>query len=195
MAPENDLALLSTMIEDMKASDPLYQPSNYWQVYFDRLVPSLYQDGLQTFRASGNPVFRSMGVSGVPFFLVKDLEPYWFRDDDLVKRSLYRLSKVVGIFDPLVSRHARYLSQTLLAFQNAYFQLALQTDPNKEILQVADSGEGEPRDLFIPEGYPLHAHTISFIKYFLEYYWAKRLVDFKAIESVFEIGGGYGGQE
>jgi putative sugar O-methyltransferase len=190
----DDLASLDTMVADMKRADVLYRPGNYWQNYFDRLVPTLRSEGLSGFRASGHPVFRSMGVTGIPYVLAPDLEPYWFSEMSPTKRRILTLLTRLGVYQRLVGQQVGYHLETLYAFQNAYFQLALQNDPDGALLGISDSCEGRPRDAFHPDGHRDLTYTISFTRYALEYEFAARFIDFGAISSVLELGGGYGGQ-
>jgi putative sugar O-methyltransferase len=194
MMIRDDFPALDAMVRDMGNADELYRPGNYWQVYFDRFYPILRSEGLAKFRASGQPTYRSMGVSGKPFILEDDLSAFWFSDLPAIKRAILGLLVHTGIYRKLNSRSIGALHDTFVAFENVLFQLALQGDTEWEILRIQDSGEGAPRDLFHPHGHPGVGYTISFLRNFLEYRWAKRFVDFGSVATILEIGGGYGAQ-
>lgn len=164
-----DRALLRTMVQDMETADTVYRPGNYWQVYFDRFYPVLLREGLARFRASGDRTYRSMGVSGKPFLLQNGLRPYWFRELPTLKRVVLSACDLLGIYRKINTLTTDSLQQTFEAFQQAYFQLALETDPSQEILRICDSREGEPMDYFHPDAYPDLGYTISFLRCFREY--------------------------
>ncbi len=49
---EDDFELLSLMMNDLAAADPLYQPTPYWKDYEKLFLPELKRLGLRDFRRS-----------------------------------------------------------------------------------------------------------------------------------------------
>src|SRR5579883_2573095 len=175
--------LLANLFHDMESSSELWKPTNYWKVEQKALMPTLSREGIANFRSSSNSAYITFGVTSAPHTLFKTL--------NTPAKLAIRLLKMLGLdVRNAIEEHRR----TFFAFQNMCFQLVLHCDTDKELLTVADSGLANPRDLFSPEGYNNREYTIAFLRYFWQYLWLKRFVDFKQIQAVMELGSGYGGQ-
>ena len=62
---EDDPALLERMLEDTANADPLYRPTNYWEVYSRTFVSELRKNGLHDFRSRKFGIFNSFGAADI----------------------------------------------------------------------------------------------------------------------------------
>ena len=172
----DDPSLCEELMRDMAAAEAVFQPTNYWQVYQERLMPLLRADGVRKFRASAAKVYGSFGMSQVPSTL-KYLPPFSLNG----KTCETHPSDVINQFQ-----------RSLQAFYDMCFYSALQQDAR--ILEISDSGHGCPADLFSPAVYPQNRYTLSFLRYFHHTLWVRKFVDFNKVRVLMELGSGYGGQ-
>jgi len=63
---DDDPDLLDLMLEDMGASDRLYQPTNYWAPYCDQVVAEIRANGLGDFRRRNAEILSRFGAIDVP---------------------------------------------------------------------------------------------------------------------------------
>ncbi len=171
-----DLSLCDELIQDMNQAEPEFRPTNYWQVYQDRLMPVIRREGIRKFRASRVKIFSSFGVSQIPNAL-KRSSPLPFNGknpETHPSNTIYQFQK------------------TLQAFYTLSFYNALQKD--KSILSIEDSGYGCPSDIFLPPTYQDNRYTLSFLRYFDQVCWLKNFINMDQIPVFFELGSGYGGQ-
>jgi putative sugar O-methyltransferase len=59
----HDLALLTTMMGELREADLRYQPTNYWTFYEKRFLPELRKHGLVSFRRRRGSVLGAFGAS------------------------------------------------------------------------------------------------------------------------------------
>lgn len=62
---EDDPALLERILENTANADPLYRPTNYWEVYSKTFVPELRKIGLHDFRSRKYGILRSFGAADI----------------------------------------------------------------------------------------------------------------------------------
>ena len=70
------------------------------------------------------------------------------------------------------------------------YYYCLHGDDKHRIRRIADSGLGAPNIMMQIDG---KLYTIHFLRYFLQYLYLRRFVDFDNLDGLIEIGGGYGG--
>jgi putative sugar O-methyltransferase len=191
---EDDDKLLDQLMRDMDGASDLYRPTNYWSVYEEVLIPAIRRQGISAFRSLYEPLYMSFGVTHVPDVLVTEFAEQAYGHLNGSRRAIFWVLQRTGILPRLVSNHVDSHKRTLSAFFDACFHLAIDGDQEREILKICDSGAGNPRDLFVPENHEGLQYTLSFLRYFLDYRWLKRLIDVRDLGAVFELGSGYGGQ-
>jgi putative sugar O-methyltransferase len=185
--------LLATLARDMTRASELYKPTNYWSVYRKRLEPAIAKHGISRFRSLHEPLFMSFGVTHVPDVLVPEFAPMAYSHLRGLKRGVFEALRRSGLLRQLVSNHVDSHAYTLRALYNACFYLAAE-EGREELMRVSDSCEGMPRDAFEPVGQTGARYTLSFLRYFLDYRWLASRVDFSNIQTILELGSGYGGQ-
>jgi len=185
----DDPAILDKLLYDMNSSSDLWKPTHYWAVEEEVLMPTIRKEGIAYFRASGNSAFITFGVTSIPPMLIGGVVR-----KNVSKRITHKILRTLRLEEPALESHVHEHRQTFTAFQNTCFQLVLQSDPDKEILTIADSGLASPRDLFSPDGHKETQYTVAFLRYFWQYLWLRKFIDFKRIKVILELGSGYGGQ-
>ncbi len=58
---DDDLSLLHLMVNDMEASEAMYQPTKYWKEYTYKVTELIRKIGLHDFRRSTEEVLSSFG--------------------------------------------------------------------------------------------------------------------------------------
>ena len=58
---DDDLILLDLMVNDMEASEAIYQPTKYWKEYTYKVTDLIRKIGLHDFRRSNEKVLSSFG--------------------------------------------------------------------------------------------------------------------------------------
>ena len=58
---DDDLLLLDLMVNDMEASEAIYQPTKYWKEYTYKVTELIRKIGLHDFRRSNAKVLSSFG--------------------------------------------------------------------------------------------------------------------------------------
>ena len=184
--------LLELMLSDLKAAPPLYRPTNFWSRYQKRSYRWIRSRGIREFRSSKNPMWASFGAVADP--LLGHAELFWDRGDRgfwrRLSRGLLRRAPVVGGMFTLIQKLAQaYDSQLRMLLELSYHYCRL-IDPDRRVTRIGDSGLGSPNIVMEIEG---QRYTLHFLRYFLQYLYLARFVDFDRIDRVIEIGGGYGG--
>src|SRR5688500_5880153 len=107
---EDNPALLTLMLNDLRTAPEEYRPTNYWQVHERRFLPELRRLGLKDFRRRNNSVLGSFGAT--------DPEPLQldFFHSSIFNNPLARLlpfhERMLHFFNKLA--HIRPLSQETL---------------------------------------------------------------------------------
>ncbi|MFX0198937.1 MAG: putative sugar O-methyltransferase [Candidatus Hodarchaeota archaeon] len=192
----NNSEELELMLEDMRKSDKVYQPSSYWQNYHDKSMEYISSFGIENFRSSKYSQWSSFGAVDDPLSFyarrvvnkirrmnLKSIFRRWIN----TSFGFSRLSEdSLELLEKLLNAHKRDL-QTLLQI---CFEYLLSIDNLKLLNTISDSCIGNP-DLFLE--YEGKKYTLRFLRYYRDFLYISRFVDFKNVSRVIEIGGGYGG--
>ena len=196
---KDDPALLDQMLADMAVADALYKPTNYWQVYEDRLMPTIRTHGIRQFRSAGPMGMQRFGPSSLPTLFLP-------QPRRLITVILANLLARVWPDQRKLGLRQRMFTDNFHAIQDLLFLWLTDIDSKKELKTIGDSGFGEPTDLFEPTPINLpslpsppsarsaHHYTISFLRYFADYLWVRERLPFEQLRIVLELGAGYGGQ-
>lgn len=179
--------LLDTMMSHLHSAPTLYRPTNYWQVYEGPMVSFIRKTGVSGFRSDAARIFAKLGVTYLP-------ETFTLRDsagaNRLSRRMIARLS---GVERNFIARNAVY-ARTFKAWQNTIFKWIHDRDTIGSLTKVADSGLGQPTDLFKPDLIPgAPQYTTSFLRYYEDFRWMQERTGPDKRLVMFELGAGYGG--
>lgn len=176
------------MFTDMAVASDLYKPTNYWQVYEDRLAPEIRRQGITRFRSSDLRETQRFGVSRIPTRFLPESRRF----------AKVMFAKVLARFwsdERNRDNRNEVFHQTFLASQNLLVKWLADIDPKRELETISDSGFGDPTDSFVPnDSKHLHSYTISFLRYFADYLWIRERIPFEDFTVMLELGTGYGGQ-
>ncbi len=191
---EDDPRTLDEMLEDLRNADPIYRPSNFWDYYQNESYRHIREQGVGEFRSHRLRNWASFGAVADP--LLGDAHPLLGRGDGLqsawlkvVGKSVRRiplLKDFLTTFEKLTEAYENHLEMLL----ELSYHYCLNADPQKRIAGIEDSGLGAPNISMKFDG---RVYTLHFLRYFLQYLYLSRFVDFKEVRSIVEIGGGYGG--
>ena len=191
MPLQDDPDLLEAMLEDMRRAHPLYQPTQYWQYYFDPTVAYLKKHGLNKFRSESGGILSTFGAT--------DLHPlrtcanaYAHLEED--KLRLHQFLDVLEVA-------AQFPDLNILPFDlslndldmTAYRISALQGKAcGAQPLEMAEASlVGDPEYYFTVEG---RTYTHSFLFYYWRYCYCCLFCDFNKIDTIVELGPGAGKQ-
>jgi putative sugar O-methyltransferase len=183
-----DPGLLREMMADMRRSDPLSQPGQYWEHYCNSIATAIEEHGLDDFRSPRSDS-RFDGFQDVHIF-VDYLASYRFLRRMLTGplsflKSLPRIGRQFTVLDAFEGRlTAGYQNQTALAYH-----LLRAEAPNEPLDKIEDSGLGRPIEYKTPGG---KRYALEFLNKFDKYLTVKKSVDFSQVKSFMELGGGYG---
>jgi putative sugar O-methyltransferase len=187
---KDHVATLDKMMKDLQEAESWYRPTNYWKVYQDHLMPVINKEGVSQFRASESKIFNSFGVTQPPHTLVGYFLVVQAINRSIVGHLMLSFLRKSRLYKLVIKQHRK----TYSSFLKACFHIAVGDDSKQEILTISDSGMAAPRDLFQPLKSYDNQYTQAFLRYYYQYRWIKKRVDFSKISTVLELGTGYGGQ-
>ncbi|MBL7070828.1 MAG: hypothetical protein ISS26_01485 [Candidatus Omnitrophica bacterium] len=183
----NDLELLKIMLGDMQNAPGLFQPTSFWRYHERYHVPWLKSSDLNNFRSiagGGNSSFGANFYGHYPFDPVTiEKMPHSVRAMGNIINRFSRHIKPLMFFNPeIVSLLYRRLRKTQKMLENLAYYSAGLIDGDGTLGRIEDSGLGNPTDLIIIDG---KKYTNVFLKYFSQYVYAKKFIDFNGIKSIF----------
>jgi putative sugar O-methyltransferase len=191
---EDDPETFDEMLEDMREAPDEYRPTNFWSAYHDESCRIIREQGVGQFRSHHAPIWASFGAVADPLLghakpLLgegKGLKPAALRSAKKLVRRLPGLREFVITFEKLTEAYENQLKMLL----ELSYHYCFNADPEGRLTRVGDSGAGSPHiQMKIGE----RIYTLHFLRYFLQYLYLCRFVDFDTILGIVEIGGGYGG--
>ncbi len=172
--------LLTSMLADMEAADPLYQPTYYWRLCSQRLIDDLDEYGLERFRASPSALMHFC-----PTYVFGDLAA-----NKPAYEALYEaISKVLPQRPKTHQWMDQYLTGEALAAADYRVYRASDLDRVPFISAVSESKVGDPLGQFQFEG---RSFSRSMLNYLLGINFIKSQLPDVACQNVLEIGGGFG---
>lgn len=169
------------LMQQLAEQSPLYQPGVFWQDASRIMLDELNDDGVKRFRSLS---------SALSFFV----PTYGFPGNALSQQTMQSLQAWLDAQNLPAKQHT-YITQFMTGFSAAladYRTLAASeynamAEPN--LLAFSESQVGEPIEQFEIEG---RYYSRSALNYLLGLSLLKKYVDFSAIKTVMEIGGGFG---
>jgi putative sugar O-methyltransferase len=159
---EDDPVLFERMLQDTAVADPLYRPTNYWEVYSRIFVPEIRKKGLKDFRRRLHGPIRSFGATDIfPRPFVKVNLP---RGGGLVGRLLTKAFEVL----PLVDLEIEGIAPAQIAM---YFHDKLKRDFHKKglDLSVCQSNRiGNPSGFVEIDGEIWTINQLSYCRMFID---------------------------
>lgn len=160
------------MLADLDGAPELYRPTNFWQTGLERVVKDLRERGFSDFRRHPSATF----------FYAPRYGP--------VARPAVAISRLAGLAGPNGKLLKDRLDQVPVARAHHATVRALDLpDAHPKIAEVSESTAGSPTEQFTFDG---RRHSRSTLNYLRGLVLLKRAVPDLKIETVLEIGGGYG---
>ena len=170
--------LLEQMLEDMNAADPVYKPTHFWELGLPSIVNDLRQRGFEGFRS--HPSAR--------WYVGQYAKP-WYRDYGGFLRPMLRIADWVTGERTLGARVQRILEGRPTLDRDYRVLLASDDRRPPRLTEVSESDVGRPIERFTVDGVSRSKNSLNYLRGLS---FLKRYVDLTAIESVLEIGGGFG---
>jgi len=179
--------LLKKIIADEKQVETIYKPSEYWRDNSIRTTKSILKFGLSDFRSRAqilkgfgdvlieNPIDRFSGDSFKERILLK-----------ILNNSLFKKYFLFQYLNFIKMRNKQYLT-----YRNLYCEKLLTEWFNKFLKKhhLPPTFVGRPSNYLL---YNKKKIGISYLTAFWRINCLEKFINFKKIESVFEIGGGFG---
>ncbi len=185
---QNNTELLHAMLDDQNRAQAVYRPGPYWAQYSKRTADAILKDGIETFRSN------SKIGKGYADTVLKD--PFELYTKDSLKHKVHKLIRnnvaVQKYFiDPYRKQNLRHFRE-FQKYRDLYYTHIL-GDWFEEFCALHPSLPetliGQPGDVVHLNGRKIGlAYLISFLR--IHNYSTQ--IDFTKINSVFEIGGGFG---
>jgi putative sugar O-methyltransferase len=171
--------LLDLMMEDMKNQKDLYKPTAFWEEGLSLLVQELEQNNIDDFRK----------LMQTRSFFVPTYTPL----DYLLDPSKYQ-SALATLFQIIPDkRFVTKLKRTFDGYNSAFSDYRVLQSSNIEchphLDGVTESNVGNPEEQFEFNG---RKFSRSFLNYLLGLSFLKQTVNTTSIQTVMEIGGGFG---
>ena len=190
---DDDLSLLDLMVNDMEASEAMYQPTKYWKEYTYKVTQLIREIGLHDFRRSNEKVLSSFGCLDTAPSLhfstflnnTNNLEEHTkdFLDPAFkVANSLWESGTPVGP-DGLTIKNFFLMSERLADAKAIEVGL-------KPLSELSISRYGNPLGYIENETH----HTFRSIYYFNFVCFIAEFADISQYSTVVEIGSGSGAQ-
>ncbi len=173
-------SLLESMEADMSTADALYQPTYYWKICVDRMRAELEQHGIEGFRS-------------LPSALAHVVPTYFFADLASDQEAFAALSS--KLHDQLPEREKNhiwlddFLSGRSQAMADYRTHIAGAIDRRPFTRDASESDVGKPIGQLEVDG---RRYSRSMLNYLLGLDFAKQCVDDLPVDTVLEIGGGFG---
>jgi len=184
---QNDPQLLEMMLQDQSKQKGLYNHAFIWKKYSSRVERAIRSEGLQDFRAK-----RLIGKGFADVLLINPYDLF-----EVVSWKVKAYKRIVGF--PMFKRYVAgpYIKLSEFNFKQAqkykdlYYTNTLGNwfSLFSKQYSLPETLVGNPQDTISINNYKVaRAYLTSFIRV---YNFSKK-IDFSKIESVFEIGGGFG---
>lgn len=193
----DDHELLMLMLSNMNTADPIYQPTNFWKLSNDLLLPELEQLGLKDYRRRKNTRLGGFAANDPNHNLVDfDLRKLRYVNNRLVRKIpgwqtlLDKLSSYLG---NAVRRRADFTDEFVYDMCWEFCRGRGVASKHANPLEtVGESLAGNPGEFFTTEA---GKHfTLRFLNYYLRYAFVSQKLDLDNLGTYVELGCGAGRQ-
>ena len=181
---EDDLELLSLMLEDSRTQPSLYQPGPYWNLKTKIIVNEIKRCGLGGFRGSTNLI----GLSYADNIEIDIRNSMNFSLKSQLAQRIMKTYPMKIVFDKQVQWTRRYADQNMIYAQEV-LNLKGRTHDLLKKYRVPYSLLGNCQTKVKIGG---RDHSIHYLNLLEQHDNVSSRVKFSAARSVFEIGGGFG---
>ena len=169
------------MMEMLERQDPLYQPGNFWKEASKDMLEEMSLHGVESFRSLTTSQHFFAPTYGVPGSGLTE------EQIGSIKEALEESSptnKQRNHFNHLLSGYSSALADYRVLQASEY-----RSESVVDLLKFSESSVGCPKEQFEFNG---NRYSRSALNYLLGLSFLKKHVDLSEIESVMEIGGGFG---
>ncbi len=175
-----DFFILEQMIRDMSSASSLYRPSEFWKICSERLIKELTAEGIEKFRS----LPASLG-----FFVPTYSYPRYLSDKKRYAPVKDAIDKIVAPNKLFTIRLDDLLEGKIHALSDyRTFMASISKEPPYTD-RVSESDIGSPVEQFEFDG---RMFSRSFLNYLLGLNFLKKNISGQKINTILEIGGGFG---
>ena len=181
----DDPALLSEMMDDLRAGDERYRPTNYWTYYQKRFLPELHKYGLKNFRRRKNSVLNAFAATDRmyrPRVKLKRLFRGSERISRIIDKIMFGRNPVLDLFVPDLPLGS--ITSWLHGYARRRFDLI-----GLNLAGCPTSQYGNPEDSTAINGKPWSTMHLQYCVIFAD---AARFIRFKPDSVICELGTGMG---
>lgn len=184
----DDLALLDAMLDDLRAADEVWQPTNYWSRYTDETIARL-RSGLHDFRRATDGNLGRFGATDPPPRLVARIRSQDERLASALDDAVSQVTRAV-----VEGRQLFEGGPTLVdIFESGYercLRAAAEHPAIVSIERLSVSRAGNPFGFLVDDRFL----TASALNYYLRYAYVAARIDLETVDTVIELGSGAGRQ-
>ena len=190
----NDRGAFWEMMEDMRDVPEVFCPTNLWKSLEPKTISWLRNNDINQFRNIDAELGAHFSVDplSLPFSnrLIDEKENRLIVKIESILDRIGLALKIGVLSYPrtikMLSGGLKLYAKTLQAL--SYYCVKL-VDKGGVLDRIEDSGLGNPLDIFTVNG---KRYTFGFLTKFSQYVYMKKFIDFENINSVLEIGPGFG---
>jgi len=192
----NDAILLDVMIDDNKKSSALYQPTNYWEVYGNRIVDEIKKLGLKDFRRRKGSLLTCFGALDLDDFNFGKINIYKKYDSKTLghapgyTKMMEGINNLLNKFIPIDQPYDIDLNEIKKIF---YEITCVHGEKNraKPLSSISISKAGNPESSIEINN---NFYTLTSLYYYLRYAFCSKYIDFDDVKTIVELGSGCGKQ-
>jgi len=171
---------MDVMLSDMQRADTIYRPTHFWLSGVHKLVADIHREGINNFRSQKNILLYFVPLYALP----KHVHAHPIAGNQELRLND---NKRIATKEQLLLDH--FLSGEMQAFSDYRVFVATLSDRHPFNDRASESTVGSPVEQFIFDG---KRYSRSFLNYLLGLNFLKKHCDVSEIQTVLEIGGGFG---
>jgi len=172
--------ILEQMLRDMSSVSSLYRPSEFWEICSKRLIKELTAEGMENFRS----LPASLG-----FFVPTYSYPLYLSDKKRYAPVKDAIDKIVAPKKLFTMRLDDLLEGKIHALSDYRAFMASSSAKHPYTDRISESNTGSPIEQFEFDG---RMFSRSFLNYLLGLNFLKKNISDQKINTILEIGGGFG---
>ncbi len=168
------------MLSGLEKTDAIFQPTQFWLSGVQKILDDIHQHGLQNFRSHKHALMYF-----VPLYAFPACYPL---DSILLKADTFLEQNNIFCKKHRLLLHS-FIKGEVQAFSDYRVFLATLSNTHPFCNHASESEVGEPAEQFVFDG---KRYSRSFLNYLLGLNFLKQHCDLTGINTVLEIGGGFG---
>jgi len=189
----DDTDLLDLMVKDSQSVSDLYKPTNYWEILEKNLLPELKTKGLHNFRRRKNSVISFLNHTDLlPIsWVTQDSHRKPFKVINSLVRNFSKRDNTKKLMESIIYNYSGVTLEDLRILCYEFAKIYGEQKGAKSLEKYEPSLLGNPENVFELNG---KTWVFSALNHYLQYSYCCNFMDFDSINSIMELGGGFGKQ-